>query len=54
MLPRLFPAVLLFGMPGVGKGTQGQLPGRIRGVFHLSTGGIFRSLPKHTEDGRPA
>lgn len=48
----LFPAVLLFGMPGVGKGTQGKLLGKIRGLFHLSTGEIFRALADDTDDGR--
>ena len=52
MSERRFPAVLLFGMPGVGKGTQGQLLGKIRGLFHLSTGAIFRSLADDTDDGR--
>lgn len=52
MSERRFPTVLLFGMPGVGKGTQGQLLGKIRGLFHLSTGAIFRSLADDTDDGR--
>ena len=52
MSERRFQAVLLFGMPGVGKGTQGQLLGKIRGLFHLSTGAIFRSLADDTDDGR--
>lgn len=52
MPERRFPAVLLFGMPGVGKGTQGQLLGTIPGLFHLSTGAIFRSLADDTDDGR--
>ena len=52
MSERRFPAVLLFGMPGVGKGTQGQLLGKIGGLFHLSTGAIFRSLADDTDDGR--
>ncbi len=46
------PAILLFGMPGVGKGTQGTLLGTIRGVRHVSTGAIFRSLARDSEDGR--
>lgn len=46
------PAVLLFGMPGVGKGTQGSLLGTMSGMFHVSTGEIFRSLDMNTEDGR--
>lgn len=46
------PAILLFGMPGVGKGTQGTLLGTIHGVRHVSTGAIFRSLSRDSEDGR--
>ena len=52
MSERRFQAVLLFGMPGVGKGTQGQLLGTIRGLFHLSTGAIFRSLADNIIEGR--
>ncbi len=52
MSERRFQTVLLIGMPGVGKGTQGQLLGKIRGLFHLSTGAIFRSLADDTDDGR--
>ncbi len=52
MSGRRFSTVLLFGMPGVGKGTQGKLLEKIRGVFHLSTGEIFRSLTDDTDDGR--
>ncbi|MHC4878852.1 MAG: adenylate kinase family protein [Planctomycetota bacterium] len=46
------PAVLLFGMPGTGKGTQGRLLGTMTGLFHVSTGEIFRSMDRSTEDGR--
>lgn len=46
------PAILLFGMPGAGKGTQGRLLGTMTGLFHISTGEIFRSLDRSTEDGR--
>src|SRR5438093_1180237 len=52
MTDQLYPAVLMFGMPGVGKGTQGKLLGKIRGIFHLSTGDIFRSLSEDTEQHR--
>lgn len=52
MSKRLFPAVLLIGMPGVGKGTQGKLLAKIQGLFHLSTGEILRSLRDDTDDGR--
>jgi adenylate kinase len=47
-----FPAILLFGMPGAGKGTQGRLLGTMAGLFHISTGEIFRSLDRSTDDGR--
>jgi len=43
---------LLFGAPGVGKGTQGRLLGERDGFVHLATGDIFRSLDKTTEIGR--
>ena len=46
------PAILLFGMPGAGKGTQGRLLGTMAGLFHISTGEIFRTLDRSTEDGR--
>lgn len=50
--PPKLPAVLLFGMPGVGKGTQGSLLGTMSGMFHISTGSIFRNLDPESEDGR--
>lgn len=49
--PARFPAVLLFGMPGVGKGTQGSLLHAMHGMFHVSTGSIFRDLDPGSEDG---
>lgn len=45
-------AVLLFGMPGAGKGTQGKILGSIPGFVHVSTGDIFRSLDKGSRLGR--
>lgn len=47
-----YKAVLLFGAPGVGKGTQGQILGAIPGFFHLSTGDMFRSLDRNSDIGR--
>ncbi len=47
-----FPTILLFGAPGVGKGTQGAILGRIPGFFHLSCGDVFRSLNIQSTDGR--
>ena len=52
MSDQRYPAALLFGMPGVGKGTQGKLLEKIHGIFHLSTGEILRALPNDTDDGR--
>ena len=45
-------AILLFGAPGSGKGTQGAVLGRLPGFFHLSSGEIFRSLDPSSPDGR--
>ena len=47
-----YRTVLLFGAPGAGKGTQGELLGGLPGYFHLSTGDMFRSLDKKSELGR--
>ena len=47
-----YRCVLLFGAPGVGKGTQGKLLGRIPGFVHMASGDIFRSLDKSSELGR--
>ena len=46
-----YPSILLFGPPGVGKGTQGQILGSVPGFFHLATGDMFRSLDKESEIG---
>lgn len=45
-------AVLLFGPPGVGKGTQGQILGNIPGFFHHSSGNVFRSLAIGSPEGK--
>lgn len=47
-----YRAILLFGMPGSGKGTQGAVLGQLPDMVHLSTGEIFRKLPKWGELGR--
>jgi adenylate kinase len=51
-MPDRYNTVLLFGAPGVGKGTQGKLLGKIPGLRHLATGEIFRSLDPQSELGR--
>lgn len=45
-------AILLFGAPGTGKGTQGAMLGCIPGFYHLSTGDMFRNLDTSSEIGR--
>ncbi len=44
--------VLLFGAPGVGKGTQGKLLGAVPGFCHSATGDVFRQVDKHSELGK--
>jgi adenylate kinase len=47
-----YRAILLFGAPGVGKGTQGKILGCIPGVVHLATGDMFRSLDRSSILGK--
>jgi len=47
-----FRTILLFGMPGSGKGTQGMVLGQLPGVVHVSCGDLFRKLPKYGELGK--
>lgn len=47
-----YQAVLLFGTPGAGKGTQGNLLGQVPGYFHLSTGDMFRAMDRGSQLGR--
>ena len=44
-------AILLFGAPGSGKGTQGKILGTVPGFFHVSTGDVFRALDNNSELG---
>lgn len=52
MAEKKHSAVLLFGPPGVGKGTQGQILDNIPGFFHLSSGDVFRSLEIGSPEGK--
>jgi adenylate kinase len=47
-----YRAILLFGAPGSGKGTQGKIIGTIPGFYHSATGDIFRSLDLQSDMGR--
>lgn len=47
-----YQTVLLFGAPGVGKGTQGKILAQVPGFYHMSTGDMFRTLDTHTGIGQ--
>ncbi|MFQ5731629.1 MAG: adenylate kinase family protein [Planctomycetaceae bacterium] len=49
-----YPAILLFGAPGVGKGTQGRVLDAVLGFHHVSSGDIFRALHPESPEGREA
>ncbi|MFN0065025.1 MAG: adenylate kinase family protein [Chlamydiales bacterium] len=47
-----YESVLLFGPPGVGKGTLGKFLASGGGQYHLSSGEIFRRLAGYTPAGK--
>lgn len=47
-----YKAILLFGPPGSGKGTQGRILANIPGYYHLSSGDLFRSIQPRSELGK--
>lgn len=47
-----YRAILLFGAPGAGKGTQGRILGTVPNFFHCSCGDVFRNLRTDNEIGR--
>jgi adenylate kinase len=47
-----YATVILFGAPGVGKGTQGKILAQVPGFYHMSTGDMFRTLDTHTGIGQ--
>jgi adenylate kinase len=47
-----YRAMLLFGVPGSGKGTQGGVLGQLPGLMHISMGDIFRKIPRNGKFGR--
>ncbi len=49
--PNRYRSILLFGMPGSGKGTQGSVLGQLPGFVHISSGELFRKLPLWGELG---
>lgn len=51
-MAKQFKTVLLFGGPGVGKGTQGKSLGAIPGFFHHACGDVFRKIDRESELGK--
>ena len=47
-----YRAILLFGAPGAGKGTQGKILGQIPNFVHFSSGDAFRGLRVDSPLGR--
>jgi adenylate kinase len=47
-----YRSILLFGMPGSGKGTQGAVLGQLPGLIHVSMGDVFRKTPKYGRFGQ--
>ncbi|MCH2203902.1 MAG: nucleoside monophosphate kinase [Fuerstiella sp.] len=47
-----YRSILLFGPPGVGKGTQGGILANIPGFFHLSVGDVFRAIDIGSDNGK--
>ncbi len=47
-----YRTVLLFGAPGAGKGTQGNILGQIPGFYHCSCGDVFRNIDITTDLGK--
>ncbi|RJQ15805.1 nucleoside monophosphate kinase [Candidatus Woesearchaeota archaeon] len=46
----LYPAILLFGPPGIGKGTQAKMLSYLKQLYHVSTGNMFREIAKSDSD----
>jgi adenylate kinase len=49
---RRYRSILLFGMPGSGKGTQGAVLGQLPSFVHISMGDVFRKIPRTGKFGR--
>jgi adenylate kinase len=47
-----YKTILLFGAPGVGKGTQGKILGHVPGFFHLACGDVFRAMDMTSNLGK--
>ena len=50
--PTRYRSIILFGMPGSGKGTQGAVLGQLPDLVHISMGDVFRKIPRNGKFGR--
>jgi adenylate kinase len=50
--PQRYRSIILFGMPGSGKGTQGAVLGQLPRMVHISMGEVFRKIPRYGKFGR--
>jgi adenylate kinase len=48
----MYKALLLFGAPGSGKGTQGKILGTIPGFYHCACGDVFRAVDVRSDYGQ--
>jgi len=48
----LYKSLLLFGAPGTGKGTQGNIIGTIPGFYHCGCGDVFRAVDVRSDFGK--
>jgi adenylate kinase len=48
----IYKALLLFGAPGSGKGTQGKILGTIPGFYHCACGDVFRAVDVRSDFGK--
>ncbi|MGP0065811.1 MAG: adenylate kinase family protein [Isosphaeraceae bacterium] len=47
-----YRSILLFGMPGSGKGTQGAVLGQLPSFVHISMGDVFRRIHRNGKFGQ--
>jgi adenylate kinase len=47
-----YRSIILFGMPGSGKGTQGAVLGQLPSFIHISMGDVFRRIPRNGKFGQ--
>jgi adenylate kinase len=51
-MPRIYQALLLIGLPGSGKSTQGKILGAIPSIHYWEAGGALRAIDPDSHTGR--